>query len=171
MSVPLERWARTLPDGLRRVESAAQRELRELGERARRAVEARAPRRSGRLARSIRLEVAPNRALVYTRDPAAATLEQGKTLHGRPWLAIPIGALRGTEMRGPRDDVADLFVLRTDRGMFLASRAGGALELRWKLQRQVTVPAQPFFRRGVDDARQGFEGDLLRAIDREVRGG
>src|SRR5687767_7401919 len=123
MSVPLERWARDLPDGLRRVESVVQRELRELGERARRSVAARAPRLTGRLARSIRLEVSPNRIEVYTQDPAAATLEEGKTLRGRPYLAIPIGALRGTGPQGgPRADTADLFVLRTDRGLFLASR-------------------------------------------------
>ena len=95
------------------------------------------------------------------------TTVTGDTIYGRPWLAIP---LTGTpDVPGPRQDPAHLFTLRARDGrLFLASRDSGVLQLHWKLQHSVEPVHHPFFRPGVEQAREGFEARLLDALTAEV---
>jgi hypothetical protein len=165
----LERWTEVMPERLRRVESATERELRATGDRARALVRGHAPRgRTGDLERSIQVEHRPAGFEVFSLDPAALALETGPVLQGTPYMAIPLTEAT-RQLSGPRSDIAGLFVLRSRAGeLFLASESSGAVELRWKLQHAVRVRPQQFFSAGMREALQGFPERLEAAIDREV---
>lgn len=165
----LDQMTREVPAGLRHAESAAERELRELGPRGAAAVRRRAPvGRTGALERSIRDEYRPGHVEIYSTDPAAEALETGPVLHGTPYMAIPLTEAT-RQLAGPRSDVAGLFVLRSRAGeLFLASEASGAVEIRWKLQAAVKVRRQQFFSEGMREVLSDFDERLLRAVDREM---
>lgn len=161
MARTLEQWVGEVPRGLERMQVIAERRLRALGQRSLEEVRRRA---KGSIRDSIELEDRPGEVVLSSDHPGAGINEYGGTIHGRPWLAIPLSAAtRG--LPGPRSDPANLFVLRSKDGrLFLASRRAGGLELHWKLQHEVTIPARPFMAPGIEAARKGFEQDVLDSV-------
>lgn len=154
----LEQWAAETRAALLGMEATATEELRAMAERARHQAASRVRVRTGDLQRSISTRVDGSAAEVYSDDPAAAALEEGTEIRGNPWLAIPLRGQQGS----PRED-GDLFVLRSPRGLFLASAESGQAEIRWKLQASVQPQRQPFLRPAVDEQRDGFAEHLFRA--------
>ncbi len=162
MTRQLEEWAVEVPAGLRRAQSTAARMLRELAERALREVKQRAP---GSVAETITLIETDEGAVIASTHPGAAKLEAGGLIRGRPWLAVPLHTYL-ERLPGPRSDPANLFVLRGKDGrLFLASRASGVLDVRWRLVSSVMLGAHPFFEPGIAAAREGFEEKLVTALD------
>lgn len=88
---------------------------------------------------------------VGSPDPYMKTHESGGTIHGDPYLRIPLAAAQtpagqdrnvGRSVRGD----TDLFLLKARSGnLFLAKRSGRALELWYLLKRSVTMPARKMF--------------------------
>jgi len=158
----LDTWAPATAAALR---SAPGRLRGALLERARRWVEAarrNAPRDDGELARSIDGTVTDGRISV-TMPAKYTAVEDGATIRPRrgQWLAVPI-APAAAILPGPRSDVADLFVLTLRDGRrFLASRQGAAIDLRWRLVRQVTIRGQHFMARAMAEAERDFAADVL----------
>lgn len=170
MARTLEQWVADLPAALHRLPSLAEQKLRDLGKRALELARAKAPVDSGNLRDSLRLQISAGEITIYSTAPYASITETGGIITGKPWLAIPlVDAVRN--LPGPRSDPANLFVLRSKDGrLFLASRFFGHLEIRWKLQHQVTVRAQPFLGPAIDEAREIVEDDLLDAGIQELAG-
>ena len=140
MSESLQAWARRLPRELERAPKTAMGRLRALlaeqAERARRM----APRDTGAMGRSVvtetRGDLGAGSLSLGSTHPGAALQDAGGVVRGRPWLAIPIGPQRYSS---PRLE-SGLFALRSRDGrVFLASRRGGALDLRWRLVRSIVV--------------------------------
>lgn len=168
--IDLVDWADRMPGRLRRLVKASHDELRKLRKRARDAVARAAPRgRTGDLRRSIAERGEGPIAEVYSDDPAAAALETGEAIHGSPYLAVPLVAATRA-LSGPRSDPG-LFVLKARSGLFLASRVGGAVELRWKLQATVHPRRSPFFLGAVDSARRDFPAHLSARFGQELTRG
>lgn len=166
MSRSLEQWSRELPVALRRLPSVAEVQLRDLGDRALRAVRERA---KGGIKESLSLDAVAGEVRIGSNHPGAYALETGDTIHGSPWLAIPLAGVHAEA--GPRSDPANLFVLRARDGrLFLASKSSGVVQLRWKLQAQVTPRRQPFMGPGIDAARADFPERVLAAGHREMVG-
>lgn len=166
----LERWVDETAAGLEHVGEVAEDALRRLGDRARDEIRRLAPRARGDLQRSIEVRHGEHEVELMSDHPAAALLEQGGMVRGQPWLAIPLGAVGA--VAGPRSDPADLFVLKSKDGrLFLASRSSGALQLRWRLAREISISPQPFFGPGLEAAREGFERELADDVARTIQGG
>lgn len=163
MSRDSERWVREVSAGLRHAPATVATELRSFGERARESVRRRA---RGGIKDSIQVREVDGKVEVFSNHPGAAPLETGETIHGSPWLAIP---LFGTNVAGgPRSDPMGLFVIRSRGELFLASRSSGQLWVRWKLQATVQPRHAPFFRPGVEEARADFPQRALAALTAEV---
>lgn len=132
MTETLERWAPRVGAALR---GLADTMLRELAERTRAtadAVRRRAPQHV-----QISAATQTSGTSLAAEGDGAGLLDHGGTVRGRPWVAVPVGPR--IAVRGPRLD-GDLFALRSRDGrVFLASRRGGALDVRWRLIRSVTV--------------------------------
>lgn len=172
MSERLENWAPRVAGALERVPAAVAARAQDLAREAREAARRRAPRRTGRLQASIdaafRGTVSAGRIVVSASSPGAELQEEGGTVHGSPFLAIPLRPDIDQHRRGPRAD-GDLFIIRRRDGRFyLASRRGGALDVRWRLIDQVRVPAQHFLRPAAEQASQRLSGEVVAAIDREL---
>ena len=137
-------------------------------------MKSKARRKTGALAKSITVEHTGGLGgdvVASSDDPAAAVAEFGGPIKptAGAWLAIPL-----------RDDIralgtaradAGLFVLRARDGrMFLASRSGGSLDLRWKLQRSVQRAASPTMRPTFAAAQKALGPRLARTMrDKVVR--
>ncbi len=168
MAERLEDWGPRMQRGLRRAPGSVAAELRKWRDEVRLKVIRATPRDKGGLQRSIEADIKLDNKLhghisVSSEDPAAKVLEEGGTLRGQPWMAIPLRPdvrARGT----PRKD-GGLFALTTRAGQtFLVSRRGGALDFRWKLQRQVHRKAQPFIAPTIEKARKPLAKRLLARI-------
>jgi hypothetical protein len=108
--------------------------------------------RSGQTRRSLNSEVvvSGNRAIGTVGTPLrhVAFLEEGGTIHGRPWLKIPLRAAQtaaGVD-RGRR--IANSFILRSRRGnLFVARRATRVrLDLFYLLKHSVHMEGRHMFR-------------------------
>lgn len=136
----LEQWSRRLPAELERAPRTALQRLGDLvREQAARASRM-APRDTGKLSRSVRTEqrgdLSRGEIVLSSSHPGAALQDTGGVVRGRPWLAIPIGP---RTHQSPRHD-GSLFAIRSRSGaVYLASRRGGALDLRWRLVRSIVV--------------------------------
>lgn len=164
----LDRWAERLGEGLAALPSSLRKEVVDWCVDARARMRARVVKDSGETARSVevRVRTAPGSTkgqIRITAGGAAKVLEDGGPIVGRPWLAIPLREdVAG--IKRPRAD-AGLFVLRARDGrLFLASRVGGSLELRWKLQRRVQREARPFMRPVVEEGRARLSGSLIKRM-------
>lgn len=161
----LEQWARETPAGLRRAESAAEAQLRDLGQHAYREIQRRS---KGSMARAVEVTQTDDHTVTLTSDhPGAAIAEHGGTIHGKPWLAVPLHQFL-EQLPGPRSDPADLFVLNVRGRLFLASRDSGILDVRWRLASSVRIGAHPAFGPGLETAREGFAERVLGAMTAEV---
>ncbi len=132
-----------------------------------------APRRKGQLQRMIkaRMQTGPGAMSVIGSMPAKyAPLEFGATIRPkrRQWLAVPIQPAT-VGMPGPRSDTVDLFVLTSRDGRkFLASKAGGGIDLRWRLLRQARITGVGFMAAGQEKGADTFQTDVLDAVEREM---
>lgn len=117
----------------------------------------RLPRDTGDLAASYDVRVVGPDLVLSSDDPAAEAAERGRTIQGSPWVAVPLrAALR--RLPGPRSDGPLISIRTADGRLFLASRAGARLDVRWRLLRSVRPP------RGADAGRQAVD-DTLRAVE------
>lgn len=99
----------------------------------------------------------------------AITQEEGKTILGRPWLAIPLpAALTGTgrsRIERPslvRGDPA-FFLFKSSKGnLIIAKRTSGGIEPWWVLKKSVKIPARLGFVKLVNSAR--LRKDLIARV-------
>lgn len=165
MSETLEHWARRLPGELDRVSAASRDAIARLADYRATLARRAAPRRTGDLRRSIRAtvtgDVAHGTVSLQADAPGAGVQDTGARITGSPWLAIPIGPRIASS---PRTD-GPLFAIRSRGRVFLVSRRGGALDLRWRLVRSVTV-------RGTDylgTHARALAADVPGAVERAIR--
>lgn len=168
----LDRWARRTPPNLRAASERPARDLHQrFGPKVLSAIRAATPVRTGELRRSwfLRSSSNPNETETVTSEhPAARQLEHGGRIQGRPWLAVPI-AVDAQLLKGPRSDGHKLFVLRSEDGrLFLATKAGGNIELRWRLMRSVNQRARPFALRAFLGVAREVGPATLRGIRVEL---
>ncbi len=163
----LERWAPRVRAGLERLPERTAKALQDRAARILREVRQATPRSLGDV---WRMDTETGRITLRSDHPSVPLIEQGGTAHGSPWLAVPItDAIRDASPGGPRASGERLFTLRAKDGrLFLASRSGGKLELRWRLMERVQVRARPFVGPAVDRARAGLGEDLIEAMRSEV---
>ena len=161
-----ETWAPEFRERLRKLPDVVIDELTEWATRARKALAAAVPRETGALAKGLEVELEgglQGQIVATADDPAAAMLEHGGPITGSPWLAVPLRR----ELRrfsGPRAD-AGLFVLRARSGaLFLATRDGAGLDLRWALKRRVERAARPFLRPTMERELGNLGPDLAAAM-------
>jgi hypothetical protein len=128
-----------------------------------------APRGDGELARAIDGGVTDDGRITVTMPAKYVAVEDGGTIRPRgQWLAVPVSPAAAS-LPGPRSDVADLFVLTLRDGRrFLASRAGAAVDIRWRLVRQVTIRGQGFMARAALEAEAGFAEAMLDRLSEGV---
>lgn len=162
MSRDLEQWAREVPRALEGMHDSALELVREVGhdghDRARRDVpRLHDPERTETIRRSLQVRDITDGVTVTSDDPVAEALEEGGTVQGNPFLTIP---LRG-QVGSARGD-GDLFVISGASGLFLASRASGQVELRWKLARSVSMRKRPFIAPAIDAARRDLPERIAR---------
>lgn len=170
MAEALEQWGPRKAAGLERVPGAVEASLRELAEDALESARRQAPFRSGRLRGSIAGGLRgglDGQVTLTSSAPGAEVLEDGGTVRGEPVLAIPLREdVRA--VGSPRAD-RDLFFLRLEDGrLFLASRDGAALDVRWRLVDAVSVQPHPFLRPAIEDASRRLPRAVLDAIAREL---
>lgn len=125
-----------------------------------------APRRTGRLRRSITARVGKDKATVEMPGEYAP-VEFGGVIRPKrgSFLAVPVSA-SSRNLKGPRSDTAQLFTLTSRDGrVFLASRVGGGIELRWRLMRSVTVRGRHFMTKAHDAGANDLEGRLADDIE------
>ncbi len=132
-----------------------------------------APRRKGQLQRMIkaRIQTGAGAGSVLLSMPAKyAPLEFGADIRPkrRQWLAVPIQPAT-VGMPGPRSDTVDLFVLTARDGRkFLASKIGGAIDLRWRLLKQARITGVGFMSAGQKKGADTFQTDVLDSVEREL---
>lgn len=159
MSEPLERWAPRVASALERVPGAAASALR--GRAAARARAVRGPRHL-RIESELRGTLDRGEVVLSAEGHGAEVQELGGSIHGRPWLAVPVRP--SVTASSPRRD-GDLFAIRSRGRVFLASRRGGALDIRWRLVSDVRIKAQHYLRREADrlvDEVPATVGDAIR---------
>lgn len=133
----------------------------------------RAPRRKGDLRRSIQARVETRGRTLeasLAMPERYAPVEFGGTVQPKrgQFLAVPIKPATAL-LPGPRSDVGNMFVLTSRDGRrFLASKAGGGVDLRWRLMRSVTIPGQGFMQKAHADTATDFEGRVLDDLEKAV---
>lgn len=168
---PLEQWTRRLGNALDGLPETVETAHRGLGPKLRVALAKASPRRTGDLARSWRDAYSGGSVVVASDHPAAPIVEHGGRIVGRPLLAVPI-AIDARKLGGPRQDSHRLFVLRARDGrLFLATRQGGHVALRWRLMSSVTQRGRPYQRAVFEQIGRSGASDLVSAIRSEVRRG
>lgn len=138
----LEDWAPRVAGALDRIPAGVEARFRALAPQMQAAARRRARVRTGAFRDSIQAIASGRSVHLSTDHPGASAFEQGGSLRGAPFLAIPLR----DEVRAVRDPRRDgpLFRLRLRDGrVFLASRASGALDIRWRLAEAVTVRKSP----------------------------
>ena len=175
MAEDFQDWAPRLEAALDRLPGKTREVLAERVRRMGRDAKSNAARRRGGLARAIRARFFTSRGAAsgHLNFPAKyAPIEFGGTVRPRGrYLAVPI-APAALSLPGPRSDSADLFVLTSRDGRrFLASRQGGAIEIRWRLMRSVRIKGQHFAGKAFDAAAKALPDGLLDRIEAEVLGG
>lgn len=131
----------------------------------------RAPRRTGRLARSLRGTVSvTSRAQVdlqlHSDHPAAGIQDTGGSVRrGSRHLAVPIGTVRV-----PVRSAVGTFVLKSRDGRrFIAQRlGGGGVRLLARLMDEVQVPGTGYASAAFDRAASALPVDLTAAVDQAV---
>lgn len=153
--------------GLARLPERTERVLQARGPRLLREVREATPRRLGDV---WRLDTDTGHLTLRSDNPSVPLIERGGIARGSPWLAVPItDAVRAASPDGPRASGERLFALRARDGrLFLASRSGNKLTLRWRLMERVQVAARPFVSPAVDRARAGLNIELVEAMRSEV---
>lgn len=115
---------------------------------------------TGHLRQSITYEVdeANYEANIGTNVIYAPAQEFGATItpKGHPYLAIPIGDMKGS----PREH-GDLFFLPTGDEGVLLDRAGN---LQYSLKRSVTIPPRPWFGPAIDNKGQAAADEVVNAV-------
>lgn len=170
MADQLHAWAPPTAAALRDVANVVHATL---VERARRWLEdARrgAPVDRGDLARSIDAQVTDDHRIAVSMPARYAVVEDGGTIRPRrgQWLAVPIVPAAAL-LPGPRSDIGGLFVVvRRDGRRFLASRAGGSIDLRWRLVRDITIRGRGFMREAFARAEGGFADAVLDSVSAGV---
>ncbi len=106
----------------------------------------------------------------------AVTQEEGRTIVGKPWLAIPLpAALTGTgQSRIERPALVKgkpgWFLTKTKKGNLLIGRkVGGGVEFWWVLKRQVKIPARLGFEKTVNSKK--LREDRIKRIRNAIARG
>jgi hypothetical protein len=169
-----DHWVERLPKVLKRQQKTTVAQMKLNAAKQQALARQGAPRRKGNLKSAVtgRLMSSAGSAQVQLSMPSKyAPVEFGGTIRPKrgSWLAIPIGQ-GPAAISGPRSDPFDLFVFKKSDGrLFLASSAGGALTIRWRLIAQTTHKARPFMgpaqAKGADiltnETLKALEGDML----------
>lgn len=141
-----------------------------------------APRHTGALRRSLR--VAFRRTpkgmdvALTSDDPAALIQETGGTIRAssRRDMTVPIGQERAmwdaTGTRRRARDVAGLFKIRARNGrVYLATREGGSLVLRFQLRKQVRQDGQGWASQATAESRKHMEPQIRAVFVSRLLGG
>lgn len=175
MAEDLVHWAPRLAMSLKAIGPRVQARLRVLTAKLKIDAQRSAPKRSGRLARSVYATLSKKGIELGATAPYARITELGGVIYPRNARALAIPLQRGLPEMGPRHD-GKLFVLRTrSGGVYLARDTGNTLDVRWKLVSSVRKRAQPFLRPALERLRRQLPGELgnevATAIRARVRGG
>jgi len=163
----LEAWTRRLRAGLRRLPGDVERRLRRARKRAAAHARARAPKDTGGLARSIQAEHgrrgSPLSGGLMSDHPGAEVQDQGARLTGSPWLAIPL-VPAAEELPGPRSDTDLISIRGRDGRLYLASRRGSGIEIRWALRRRATLRGTGYLTRAFQRYQRDLESESMDAM-------
>lgn len=175
MAEDLVHWAPRLAMALKAVGPRIQARLRAVTAKLKIDAQRSAPRRSGRLARSIYATLSKKGIELGSTAPYARITEMGGVIYPRNARALAIPLQRGLPEMGPRHD-GKLFVLRTrSGGVYLARDRGNTLDVRWKLVSSVRRRAQPFLRPALERLRRRLPTEVgdeaAAALRARVRGG
>lgn len=109
---------------------------------------------------------ARGRALVY-----GAVHEEGATIRGNPWLAIPLSSIRRPSGLAPPTSEfrGDSFIYQSKRGNLLIARRlpGGGIQNLYLLRREVRIPARPPGG-AINAAFASVQADMQRDLGRDV---
>lgn len=166
MSQSLETWLQEMPARLDRAKRRPEAHLRTIKARVEEQVRQRAHHS---VAAQTTVTADGDSVSLTSTAPQAGLLEHGGTVHGKPWLAVPIGGAQG--LPGPRLDPLARFVFHARDGrLFLGAKVAGKLIARWRLIHQVTVPAEPWLAPSLDAALDGQAQALATDVSRAIMG-
>lgn len=168
-----EDFSKELPFRLRRMGPAVTERLQAFAKALEARLKRAAPKRTGAMAERIRVHLDykgrksdgshwPIGAIrIEIDDPAANALEQGGTVRGDPWLAIPLR--RELErFSGPRETGRYFSVQTLDGRIYLAKSEGGRANFYYRLKTSVFLEKRPFIMETVRKVAPGFRDGLLR---------